>query len=142
RYQIEITMILVFLLFPLILPDYFQNINIIENFSILIVGIMFVYLFAISILKKELNIFVIGTIIFFLWRSLTSHYLMGVVLDLVNSLRIVTLILLVNIMVRRFPRSTLKALSIIFGIYIVMNCLTLFVFPDGLYLTDKHNKAW
>src|SRR5699024_1188025 len=76
------------------------------------------------------------------WRSLTSYYLSDGVLDLVNSFRIDTLILLVNIMVKRFPRSTLKALSIIFGLYIVINFLTLFVFPDGLYLTDKHNKAW
>jgi len=132
----------VLLLFPIILPDYLESIDIISNISVLIVGIMFIYLLVFNFIKKDINIFVIVSVIFFVWRMFSSYYLTDGVMDLVNSIRIITLILFLNLVIKRFPKSTLKALSTIFGLYIVINFITLLIFPKGLYLTDKFSSGW
>lgn len=142
QYEIRMTWIIILLLIPLILPDYFQSIKIVNDFTVLITGIIFFYLFGITFMKKEFNIFVIASFIFFIWRSFSSYYFSGGVLDLINSLRIVTLILLINITVKRYPKSTLQALSILFGTYITLNFISYFMFPEGLYKTDSFQKGW
>lgn len=146
RYQVKITGILVLLLFPLIPPDYLQSITLIENISVLMIGIMFLYLFVLSFIKREFNFFVIVSFIYIIWRSYSSYYYSNGVLDLVNSFRIVTLILLLNLIIKRFPKSTLKALSILFGLYVLINFFTLLILPEGLYLDNpregQFREAW
>ncbi|MCE7792393.1 O-antigen ligase family protein, partial [Salipaludibacillus sp. CUR1] len=100
-----------------------------------------IYLIFITFFKKEYNLFIILSIIFIIWRSFSSYYFSEGVLDLVNSFRILTLILLINITIKKYPKSTLKALSALFGFYIILNFISYLIFSGGLYWTGSQN-AW
>lgn len=142
RYNPKTISIITLLFIPLILPDYLQNIELINSLAILLVGIMFLFLFVISLIKKQFNVYVIASFIFLAWRMFSSYYINNDILDLVNSFRIITLVLLVNITIKYYPRSTLQALSIIFSTYITVNYISLFAFPNGLYSTSGLSKGW
>ncbi|MEJ8767647.1 O-antigen ligase family protein [Oceanobacillus sp. HCA-5259] len=103
---------------------------------------MFFYLLFITFFKKEINLFIIFSFIFFIWRTFSSYYYSNGVLDLVNSSRILTLILLINITIKKYPKSTLRAISIVFSSYIILNLISYFIFPQGLYRVEGHQLAW
>lgn len=142
KYEVKATNILFLLIIPLVVPDYFQQLGIITDIFTLITGIMFFFLIGITFYRKEFNIFVILSFIFFIWRSFSSYYYSDGVLDLVNSFRILTLILLINLTIKKYPNSTLKALNLIFGFYIVLNFISYFMFPMGLYAEMDGDPAW
>lgn len=123
------------------LPDYFQHLGIITDVFTLFTGVILIYLIVITFLYKEFNIFVGATFIFILWRSFSSYYFSDGVLDLINSARIIGLVLMVNLTIKRFPESTLKALSTIFSLYVVVNFITYILFPGGVFIKGN-DPTW
>lgn len=130
----------------LLLPPYLLNINIVNNISEILIGLLFIIVFILSIAKKRFNFFIIISLILGTWSVLSSYFLAEGIFDIFNNIRIVTLILLTNLSIKRFPNSTLTSLSIIFTLLIIVNYVTFITFQDGLYLdkprSNQIRKAW
>src|SRR5699024_6881260 len=108
--------------------------------------IIFCILILLTFIKRRFNIFIIISIILFFWQSFSSYFLAKGLLDISNNLRIISLMLLVNLTIRNYPRSTLNSLSYLFGAYIIINFITIILFKEGLYLDNpragQYRNAW
>src|SRR5699024_10329570 len=112
-------------LIPLTLPDYFQEYEFFKVLSsFIIISIFFI-------------VIIFFIIIYFLWRSLTSYFYSDNVLDLTNSVKVITLALFINVTIKKYTRSILFSLSILFSIYIYINFMSIYLFPNGLYIVDR-----
>ncbi|WP_160319305.1 O-antigen ligase family protein [Shouchella oshimensis] len=144
--NINMTLVLILVFIPLILPDYLQTITIIDDLSILLAIIIFIVALTLSILYKKMNIFVILSILFLVWRYFSSYYLAGSITDFSNILKTASVLLMINLVVRNYTKPLIRALYIIFVIYIVANFLSLLIFPEGLYLDNprdnQYRSAW
>lgn len=140
-YRIKVTGLLFFILIPLILPDYFSQLGTITSIFTLITGTAFLILVCLTVLKKRFNLFVIISIFFVAWRSFSSYYFSSEILDIVNSIRIISIMLLINLTIKNFPKSTLQSLSLVFALYSILNFITYLLFPNGLYLVNL-KPAW
>lgn len=112
-----------FLFFILILPDYLLQIRIIEiSQSILVIFIFLWYLIK-NILQKKINIFLIISFIFFIWRSGSSYIINDSVHDIVNTLIILSLILIINVDIKQNSFEILTGLNILLSVYVLSNFL-------------------
>ncbi|WP_066190754.1 O-antigen ligase family protein [Gracilibacillus timonensis] len=142
RGRLSLSVVIFLLLIPLVQSDFFQRLGYLSFFIDFITATIFLFLVYFTVTKKQLNIFVITSLIFLIWRSVSSYYFSDGVMDLVNSTRIASLILLVNIFIKKYPKSTLSATDFLFSAYIVLNFFALLMFPQGLYVTDGYSSAW
>lgn len=140
--KINMYWILLFSMFFLIYPDYFQSITFLNIISTFVLGIMFLIVFSINILQKRMNFFIFLTFLYLLWRSYTSYFLNDGVLDIVNNFRIINIVLLINICIKKYPKALLSSMASLFSIYIILNFLTLIVFSDGLTKTSLGSEIW
>lgn len=134
------------MLIPLMPPDYFLTISVLEKIFTVISVLLFIVLFFLTIIKKEINVFIVLSLAFIFWRIISSYYFSNSITDLSNSVKICTLILLINLTIKKSPKELFNALSIVFGMYIIINFLTLFLFPEGLYVDNPRlgqlRPAW
>src|SRR5699024_12865282 len=92
--------------------------NIIENLSVVFTIFIFLIFIYLTIINKRFNFILLIIFIYFVWRSSVSYFYSEEVLDLTNSLKIITLVLFINLIIDKYPKSTLSALSSLFSIYI------------------------
>jgi len=130
----------------LIVPDYFQTLDNVNTILKLITVFLFVCLLFFTVVNKRINFFIIFCFLFFLWRMFSSYYLSNGVLDIDNSIRIMSLVLLINLSIKKHARTILSALSLVFSTYIIINLITLLLYPYGLYLDNpregQFRSAW
>src|SRR5699024_8677839 len=81
-------------------------------------------------------------IIFMFWRMYSSYVLNNEILDLINTMRILSSVLLINYTLIIRPKLTIQSLSFLFSIYIIVNFISVMLIPNGLYLTNTLTKAW
>src|SRR5699024_512223 len=133
-FHFNLSVLIIPLLIILIPPDYLISTSILKNVNSIAVLIIFCILILLTFIKRRFNIFIIISIILFFWQSFSSYFLAKGLLDISNNLRIISLMLLVNLTIRKYPRSTLNSLSYLFGAYIIINFMTIILFKEGLYL--------
>src|SRR5690606_13470369 len=94
----------------------------------------------------QVNLFIILCFLFFSWRMFSSYYLSNGVADIDNSIRIMSLVLFINISIKKHARTLLNVMSFIFVTYIVVNFFTLLLYLHGLYLVSPRDgqfrSAW
>lgn len=135
--EIKAVYLMFLILIPLTLPDYYLRNVVIENISIAFVMIIFSVTMIYTIMKKKLNILIVFVFVYMIWRSFSSYYYAEEVLDLTNSLKTLTLILSVNLFIEKYPKSIISAFSGLFSIYIYINLISLYLYPDGLYIIER-----
>ena len=144
--RVNVTYFIFILLIPLTLPDYLLQFNIIENLSVVFTIFIFLIFIFLTIINKRFNFILLIIFIYFVWRSSVSYFYSEEVLDLTNSLKIITLVLFINLIIDKYPKSTLSALSSLFSIYIYINLMSIYVFPNGLYIFERGSvgtsEAW
>ena len=139
----SIIIILLFIsFFILTIPDMFQNVDGINKVSGIISAIIFIVFLFLNILQKRLNCFIVFIIIFMFWRMYSSYVLNNEILDLINTMRILSSVLLINYTLIIRPKLTIQSLSFLFSIYIIVNFISVMLIPNGLYLTNTLTKAW
>src|SRR5699024_8702755 len=121
--------------------DYFQEYELLKVLSSFIIIPIFFIVIISTILNKRFNVIIFVIIIYFLWRSLTSYFYSDNVLDLTNSVKVITLALFINITIKKYTRSILFSLSILFSIYIYINFMSIYLFPNGLYIVDRPSSG-
>lgn len=144
--HIKLSTILSLIVFILIPPNYLMNFDFfykINNFMLL--GI-FSLLFTLNIIYKKINLFIVIVFIFLSWNSLSSYFIVDGVLDFFNNIRILSIVLLINILIKNHTFSILRSLNLIFSIYILTNFLSYLLFPEGLYIDipreGQYRLAW
>jgi len=144
--RVNVMYLLFILLAPLALPDYLLQYEFIEIFSLVFTIAIFLIFIFLTILNKRFNLIILIIIIYFVWRSSTSYFYSGEVLDLKDSLKIITLAIFLNFTITKYPKSILSALSILFSIYIYINLISVYLFPNGLYIVERGSvgtsEAW
>src|SRR5699024_633551 len=135
--RVNVTYFIFILLIPLTLPDYLLQFNIIENLSVvftIFIFLIFIFIIIINksfyfiiyiIINNRFNFILLIIFIYFVWRSSVSYFYSEEVLDLTNSLKIITLVLFINLIIDKYPKSTLSALSSLFSIYIYINLMSI-----------------
>ncbi|MCO4096704.1 O-antigen ligase family protein [Macrococcoides canis] len=142
-----ILLIIMMCITPLTLPNFFFRIPLIETLVTLINLLILVVFALLNLLSiKRINYLIVFSIVFFSWRYYSSHYLAGGITDLNNIISTIALILVVNYFTGKNLKCLLNAMFIIFSIFIILNFLTQFLFPNGLYLDipriNQYRPAW
>lgn len=145
-FNIKLSWILFILLFLIIPPPFLTSIFILERLNAIIIVFLFISVLLLSVLKGKLNLFVLMSILFLGWKSLSSYLLADGLLDISNNLRILSLILLINLTAGKHALSIIKALFILFSCYIILNFISFVLFPNGIYLDNprpgEYREAW
>jgi len=146
RLNVRLSSVLFFILIFIMPPAFFSNINLFDFFNKILIILIFIILVILTTVKRRINSFVLLSFIFIGWNSMSSYLLAGGVLDLFNNLKILSFILIINIMVKNKTLSLLRSLNLLFGFYIVLNFLSYIIFPEGLYIDnprgDQYRAAW
>jgi len=142
----NLAIVIIPLLIILIPPEYLLRTNTLNTVNSILVIILFIILIILTFIKKRFNIFIILSVLLFFWQSFSSYYFSNGPLDISNNLRIISSMLLVNLTIRKYPKSTFNALSYLFAAYIVFNFLTFIFFKNGLYIDHprpgQYRSAW
>lgn len=144
--EVKVSSILLMLLVFIIPPAFFSNYSVFDKINNILLIIIFLILLLLTIFKKKLNIYVLLIFIFLLWNTLSSYFLADGVLDFFNNLKVISIVLLVNVLIKNHFFSLLKALNTLFSIYIYINFISYILFPNGLYLDNprenQFREAW
>lgn len=143
---INLSIVFIPLLVILIPPDFLLSTSTLNTLNSMAVMILFFVLILLTFIKSRFNIFIVLSIFMFFWLSFSSYFLADGLLDISNNLRIISLLLFINLTIQNYPKSTLNALSYLFGTYIIINFITIILFKEGLYIdnprTGHYRNAW
>lgn len=88
--------------------------------------------------KYKPNWFLSLVIVWSMWLCLTTllnH--MGILAAIANIVKILGCCFLLDIGFRKYTKSTFAALNLIFCLYILINTITLFLYPDAMYANNR-----
>lgn len=143
NYPLLITFILIFALFP---PKLLMINNVLDALSKGLLLIVFIILLYYTVRNKRFNIYIYILFCFLIWNTLSSYVLLNNFSGLVNNIRIATLVLLINLFIKKYTYSLLKSLNIVFSSYIIINFITYIFFRDGIYIDNpreaQYRPAW
>lgn len=146
RKDIKLNILYTLLFIPIIIPDYFQSMPIVDILLTFMLFPMGIGIFYLTLTKKLWNPFILFVFIFFTWRTLTSYFLNNEPHDLVNTIRIMNSILLINYGVRYHTKNLLFSISALLSVYALLNFLTILAFPSGLYIDNPrpghYREGW
>lgn len=132
---------------PLFLPDYFFRYKLLDNIinsSILIILIVFIFLNLLYI--KKINLFVIFSFLFFVWRYYSSHIISNGITDMNNLICTFAIILVSNFFLNKNISIFLNCMFILFSLLIFINFMTQIVYTNGLYIDNprinQYRPAW
>lgn len=134
-----------FIIFSLIVPDIIINhlsqYIVIDAFFTVNALIIFLLLLLLTLFNNKIDFFLIIVFFFFIWRTLSSVLLHGGMHELSRTLRILSLVLFVSTAPKKDLKLILKIISYLMSFYVVLNFITMLVFPNGLY-SDNMRGAW
>ena len=143
KYSSILILILILILLP---PSYFSNFDVFAKINEMLTIVLFIVLTIYTLFKKKINIYVLLIVLFLTFNMYTSYFLLDGVLDLYNNLKILSIVLLINLIVSQYTLSLLKSLYVVFYSYILLNTLSYILFPNGLYLDNprdgEYREAW
>lgn len=135
-FQISISYFFALLLIPLTIPRHFLNETILLTLINLATILIFLFLLVQVILKKRINTFLCFALLFLLWRIVSSVFFSEGVADIYNTLRILSLIMFINLYMKKHAYSVTKSLAILFSVYVVINLISVFLFPSGIVIEN------
>ncbi|UBH16130.1 O-antigen ligase family protein [Macrococcus armenti] len=138
-----LTFLTVLCITPLFLPIYFyrfHTLNLINSALILLIFIIFITLNLLYI--KKINILIVLSLCFFLWRFYSSYYISHGITDLNNIICALSIVLVFNFYSNRNITLLLNAIFILFSGLLLFNLLTQFIFPNGLFVDNPRSNLY
>lgn len=111
--------------------------------NILSIGIT-IFIIALYILKRQYSKFVIIYLIYIIFGyiSCMCGFYSSTSIFVDTYMKITSIILLTDLLLKNDCKITLKILKIIFLIIIFINTITIILFPNGLYETNLYTNNW
>lgn len=134
--NIEVLLIMLFL-FPYYKPDCLTSFYQVNYIYTIMSILAFVFLFLIYIKRKIVSKFDLLVILFYSLILFSTFFHDGNILKVISDISLnMGIIIMVNLFLKDNRMEFLKALLIYFYLLLILNTISIFVFPDGIVQTE------
>ena len=141
--DLKLTLLNLFILFPFFVPDYVMRINLIpgsicDYWKIISMLVLLIVCFKKNKTSKPVILLLLFNV-FLLFSTLINQ---GAIINCIKYISgIMTLVLVFDIMSMNI-KNLLTILQFYFMIVAISNCISILLYPNGMYITDTTNRNW
>lgn len=134
---ILIYLLYLFLIFPFFKPMYLTTFPFINKIYNLLQVVNFILIIIFTLKDKKVSkvnmLIILFNMILMLSTILNNGNLEEVI---TSSMRLISLCLLIELAIRRNPKEFLRVFEFLLSVLIIINMLSIFLYPDGMYISS------